>query len=157
MRKRRTGKHWMLGEVEPTVPYSLPLLLMATNSSLFTPYRLTTPRSTAEISIRPEQKARHRVRIQISPAAPRTAARKGVVQGRARCLCSTTEQKARSDQSHRDLLTRSPSPLRTGQSGFGTSEGVGVKISCYIRPSIRVMWILYSDGYICLFFFFFSK
>lgn len=38
----------------PTVPYNLPRLLIATNISLFTPYRLTTPLSTAEISIRPD-------------------------------------------------------------------------------------------------------
>ncbi len=37
-----------------TVPYNLPRLLIATNSLLFTPYRLTTPLSTAEISIRPD-------------------------------------------------------------------------------------------------------
>lgn len=36
-----------------TVPYNLPRLFIATNSSLVTPYRLTTPRSTVEISIRP--------------------------------------------------------------------------------------------------------
>lgn len=39
----------------PTVPYSLPLLFIATNSSLFTPYRLTTPLATVEISMRPAQ------------------------------------------------------------------------------------------------------
>lgn len=38
----------------PTVPYNLPRLLIATNSLLFTPYRLITPLSTAEISIRPD-------------------------------------------------------------------------------------------------------
>lgn len=38
----------------PTVPYNLPRLFMATNKSLLTPYRLTTPLSTVEISMRPE-------------------------------------------------------------------------------------------------------
>lgn len=37
-----------------TVPYNLPLLFIATNSWLLTPNRLITPRSTVEISIRPE-------------------------------------------------------------------------------------------------------
>lgn len=36
-----------------TVPYNLPLLFIATNIPLFTPNRLITPRSTAEISSRP--------------------------------------------------------------------------------------------------------
>lgn len=39
----------------PTVPYNLPRLFIATNNSLFTPYRLTTPLSTVEISIRPDR------------------------------------------------------------------------------------------------------
>lgn len=38
-----------------TVPYNLPLLFIATNSPLLTPNRLITPRSTVEISIRPER------------------------------------------------------------------------------------------------------
>lgn len=38
----------------PTVPYNLPRLFIATNISLFTPYRVTTPLSTAEISMRPD-------------------------------------------------------------------------------------------------------
>lgn len=38
-----------------TVPYNLPLLFIATNSSLLTPNRLITPRSTVEISIRPKR------------------------------------------------------------------------------------------------------
>lgn len=38
----------------PTDPYNLPRLLIATKSLLSTPYRLTTPLSTAEISITPD-------------------------------------------------------------------------------------------------------
>lgn len=38
-----------------TVAYNLPLLFMATNRALFTPKRLTTPRSTVEISSRPDK------------------------------------------------------------------------------------------------------
>ncbi len=40
---------------ERTVPYNLPLLFIATNSSLFTPNKLITPRSTVEISMRPKR------------------------------------------------------------------------------------------------------
>lgn len=43
------------GGKKRTEPYSLPLLFIATNSSLRTPYKLMTPRSTAEISNRPER------------------------------------------------------------------------------------------------------
>lgn len=49
------------GGKKRTEPYSLPLLFIATNSSLRTPYKLMTPRSTAEISNRPER-ARARAR-----------------------------------------------------------------------------------------------
>lgn len=38
-----------------TVVYNRPLLFMATNRALFTPKRLTTPRSTVEISNRPNR------------------------------------------------------------------------------------------------------
>lgn len=41
-----------LALVKEDVPYNLPRLFIATNNSLFTPYRLTTPLSTVEISIR---------------------------------------------------------------------------------------------------------
>ncbi len=49
-----------------TVPYNLPLLFIATNSSLLTPNRLITPRSTVEISIRPKRNTtlgKHRQRL----------------------------------------------------------------------------------------------
>lgn len=42
-----------------TVPYNLPLLFIATNSSLLTPNKLITPRSTAEISNRPAHAHAH--------------------------------------------------------------------------------------------------
>lgn len=40
---------------ELTVVYNLPLLFMAMKRVLFTPKRLTTPRSTVEISSRPDK------------------------------------------------------------------------------------------------------
>lgn len=43
---------------ELTVVYNLPLLFMATKRALFTPKRLTTPRSTVEISSRPDEAIR---------------------------------------------------------------------------------------------------
>lgn len=130
----------MLGEEELTVPYSLPLLLMATNSSLFTPYRLTTPRSTAEISIRPEQKAQTpRYNSAQSCSTKNSNTHAGVVRGRARGGFAPnrnkTRKKACSGQLKRNLFRSYRSPLRTGQSGFWTSVGVGVKISCSLSIS----------------------
>lgn len=144
----------MLGEEEPTVPCSLPLLLMATNSSLFTPYRLTTPRSTAEISIRPEQKGQTpRQRLDQS-CSTQVLCR----DARARWLCSEQNRKARSDNSNSNLLWSYRSALSTGHSGFGTSEGVGVKISSSLSISVQafvscgyftVSHLLFSFSILC--------
>ncbi len=62
---------------ERTVPYNLPLLFIATNSSLLTPNKLITPRSTVEISIRPKrnttlQERKHSVSLRLGTKVEET-------------------------------------------------------------------------------------
>lgn len=147
-------------EEEPTVPYSLPLLFMATNSSLFTPYRLTTPRSTAEISIRPEQKAQTPRYNSHQSCSTKNSSTAGVVQGRARCGFVPKRNKNETKKSHiqvnqkRNVFRSNRSPHSTGQNGFRTSEEVGVKISCSLSISVQAF---VSRGYFTVSDFKYSK